>query len=74
MASCSGASLRTGLAPILLPGMAVVDILLNKGGAGISPVPVPTLSGTLAGDDTSPCDRGEDESKPVSALQGAICG
>lgn len=34
----------------------------------------PTHFFTSAGDDTSSCDWGTDESKLVSALQGAICG
>lgn len=37
-------------------------------------LPIPTHCCTFAGDDTSPCDWGADESKLVSALQGAICG
>lgn len=37
-------------------------------------LPTPTHSCTSVGDDTSPCDWGADESKLVSALQGAICG
>ena len=37
-------------------------------------LPTPTRSCTFAGDDTSPCDWGANESKLVSALQGAICG
>lgn len=67
---------------ILLSVMAnppVVDLLLNKWSISTSQVtgsfcPLPTHSCTFAGDDTSPCDWGADESKLVSALQGAICG